>query len=248
MASDAHVHMGYFPRFGHEDPFYYSPRRILGILDRSGVDDFIVSSTNAIWDASGEAMHREAREMKRLAGKRAHIFFWLTDIYLENDPKLAKLPEGLYEGFKLHTVETPWLKMPKEFRRVLDVAREKKFNVQLHTGEPGNGDGMMDFLPYGLEYKDIHFDFAHGSPSSQINGVLSKADNVWVDTAYVPFNEVTAWIENGAKKEKLMFGSDLPAQQRYCNVRLTQYMRSEIKKVVFEDIASSNMLQYLKIE
>ena len=247
MASDAHVHMGYFPRFGHKSPFYYSPRRIFGILDRVGVDNFIVSSTNAIWDASGEAMHREAQEMKRLAGNRAHIFFWVSDIYLENDPNLAKLPEGLYEGFKLHSVETPWLKMKKEFKRVLDVAREMKFCVQLHTGEQGNGNGMMDFLPYCLKYEDIHFDLAHGSPSSQINEVLSKADNVWIDTAYVPFNEVIAWLENGAKKEKLMFGSDLPAQQRYRNVSLTQHMRDEISSVVFEEIRSSNMFQYLRL-
>ncbi|MBQ6472565.1 MAG: hypothetical protein IJJ33_11315 [Victivallales bacterium] len=248
MASDAHVHMGYFPRFGHDEPFYYSPRRILGILNRAGVDNFIVSSTNAIWDATGEAMHQEAQEMKRLAGKRAHIFFWLTDMYLENDPNLVKLPEGLYEGFKLHSVETPWLKMPNEFKRVLDIARELKFCVQLHTGESGNGDGMMEFLPYCLKYKDIHFDLAHGSPSSQINDVLAKADNVWIDTAYVPFNEVITWIENGAKKEKLMFGSDLPTQQRYRNVNLTQHMRNEIKKVIFDDICSSNLLQYLKLD
>ena len=248
MASDAHVHMGYFPRFGYEAPFYYSPRRILGILNRAGVDNFIVSSTNAIWDSTGEAMHREAREMKRLAGKRAHIFFWLSDIYLENDPQLRKLPDGLYEGFKLHSVETHWLKMPKQFKRVLDVAHEMGFNIQLHTGESGNGDEMMAFLPYCLKYKDIHFDLAHGRPSYQINEVLSKADNVWIDTAYVPFNEVAAWIEHGAKTDRIMFGSDLPAQQRYHNVSLTKYLRSEIKRVVFEEICSSNMLQYLKLE
>lgn len=246
MASDAHVHMGYFPRFGYEEPFYYSPRRILGILNRAGINNFIVSSTNAIWDATGEAMHREAQEMKKLAGERAHIFFWLSDIYLANDPNLAKLPEGLYEGIKMHSVETPWLKMQKEFKRVLDIAREMKFHVQLHTGERGNGNGMIDFLPYCLKYEDIHFDLAHGSPSRQINEVLSKTDNVWIDTAFVPFKEVIKWIENGANIEKIMYGSDLPAQNRYRNVSLTQCIRKEIKSVVFEEICSSNMLRFLK--
>ena len=40
MICDAHVHVGYFPRKGWEEPFYYSPRRILGILDRAGVDEY----------------------------------------------------------------------------------------------------------------------------------------------------------------------------------------------------------------
>jgi len=44
---DAHVHMGYYERRGSSEPWYYSPRRVLGVLDRCGVDEFIVSSTCA---------------------------------------------------------------------------------------------------------------------------------------------------------------------------------------------------------
>ena len=110
MTCDAHVHVGYFPRKGREEPFYYSPRRVLGILDRAGVMEFIFSSTNAVWDFNGDAMHREAREILRLAGKRAHAFFWVTDEYLKHDPDLSGLPD-FYEGFKLHGGETPWLRI-----------------------------------------------------------------------------------------------------------------------------------------
>lgn len=47
MLCDAHIHVGYYARMGHDKPFYYSPRRVVGVLNRCGVDEFIVSSTCA---------------------------------------------------------------------------------------------------------------------------------------------------------------------------------------------------------
>ena len=79
MFCDSHVHVGYYSRKGWREPFYYSPRRVFGVLDRCGVDEFIVSSTCAqIAEIGINDIVREAREMKRLAGARAHVFFWLS--------------------------------------------------------------------------------------------------------------------------------------------------------------------------
>ena len=47
MVCDAHIHMGYYPRAGYAELFYYSPLRIVGLMDRCDVDEFIVSSTCA---------------------------------------------------------------------------------------------------------------------------------------------------------------------------------------------------------
>ena len=68
MICDAHVHVGYFSRKGEEEPFYYSPRRILGVLNRCGVNEFIVSSTCAQIDSiTIDDIVNEAKEMKRIA-------------------------------------------------------------------------------------------------------------------------------------------------------------------------------------
>ena len=81
MLCDAHVHVGYFSRKGYDEPFYYSPRRVVGVLNRCGVDEFIVSSTCAQVEGIGIAdIVREASEVKRIAGRRAHIFFWLSGV------------------------------------------------------------------------------------------------------------------------------------------------------------------------
>lgn len=245
--NDAHVHVGYFPRKGREEPFYYSPRRILSILDRAGVEEFIFSSTNAVWDFSGVAMHREAREMLRIAGKRAHAFFWVTDEYLKYDPDLSDLPE-FYEGFKLHGGETPWLRHPKLLNRVLAIARERGFPVQIHTGEKDDKDAnpISGYLPYCRKFPQIKFDLAHGKPSSEVPYAVNEYDNVYVDCAYCSSNVVNQWLDIGAREDRILFGSDLPVQQRLFDLSLTAYMRKTISGFSSGRILNNNFKDYLK--
>jgi len=247
MICDAHVHVGYFPRRGREEPFYYSPRRILGILNRAGVVDFIFSSTNAVWDCEGEAMHREAEEMIRLAGKRAHAFFWITDEYLKHDPDLSKLPE-FYEGFKLHGGETPWLESPKLLERVMSIARERKFPVQIHTGEKDDktANPISGYLPYCRKFPEIKFDLAHGKPAEDVPRAVNENENVYVDCAYCSADVVRQWLELGAREDRILFGSDIPVQQHLYDLSLTGYLRKVLKEYASEKITFADMKGFLR--
>lgn len=244
---DAHVHMGYFPRMGKAEPYYYSPRRILGALTRAGVEEFIVSSTNAVWDTTGESMHAEAREMKRLAGKKAHVFFWVSLRYLEHDPDLSQLPEGVYEGFKIHGGESAWLHHPSALSRVLSIARERAFPVQLHTGvnDNGNSNTMGEYLPYCRCFPEVPVDMAHGCPHSEVPAALAELPRLYVDTAFVSHEMVQAWLDAGADEHRIMFGSDLPAPQRYAAIGLSAYLRSESSLFLSPNILSENAKRFL---
>lgn len=246
---DAHVHMGYFPRRGKEEPYYYSPRRIYGALTRAGVNEFIVSSTNAIWDIEGTSMHAEAREMKRLAGQRAHVFFWVGMRYLEHDADLTRLPDGLYEGVKLHGGESAWLQNPKQLMRVLSIARERSFPVQIHTGSNDNGTSntIGEYLPYCRRFPELHIDLAHGIPHADVPGVLTALPHVYIDTAFVNHKAVEAWLNSGVDEHRIMFGSDLPAPQRYEKISLSAYIRRESSKLGSMDILCHNAKRFLGI-
>lgn len=244
---DAHVHMGYFPRWGRVDPYYYSPRRIFGALSRAGVDEFIVSSTNAVWDIEGASMHAEAREMKRLAGCRAHVFFWVGMRYLERDPDLSRLPDGLYEGFKLHGGESPWLRNPDLLMRVLYLAYERSFPVQIHTGENDNGvsNTIGEYLPYFRRFPELSVDFAHGIHHADVPSVLAELPNAFVDTSFVPQETTQAWLDAGVDERRIMFGSDIPAPQRYSKIGLSAYVMSESQKFASQNIVFYNAKRFL---
>ncbi|MBR6576372.1 MAG: amidohydrolase family protein [Akkermansia sp.] len=244
---DAHVHMGYFPRRDKVEPYYYSPRRIIGALTRAGVDEFIVSSTNAIWDVEGTAMHAEAREMKRLARQRAHIFFWVSIRYLKHDPDLSRLPDGLYQGFKLHGGESAWLQKPELLMRVLSLAEERNFPVQIHTGinDSGISNTIGEYLPYCRRFPELHIDLAHGKPHEAVPALLAELPHVYVDTAFVPTKTVQTWLDSGADERRIMFGSDIPAPQRYAKIGLAEYIRRETRNFTSLDILSHNAKHFL---
>ncbi|MBR5888410.1 MAG: amidohydrolase family protein [Akkermansia sp.] len=240
--------MGYFPRWDKVEPYYYSPRRIFGALTRAGVDEFIVSSTNAIWDVEGTAMHAEAREMKRLAGQRAHIFFWVSMRYLARDPDLSHLPEGLYEGFKLHGGESAWLQEPELLMRVLSLAQERSFPVQIHTGmnDRGISNTIGEYLPYCRRFPELHVDLAHGKPHEEVPALLAELPNVYIDTAFVPHHIVENWLDAGADERRIMFGSDLPAPQRFSKTGLSAYVRREAAHFSSKNILSHNAGRFLQ--
>ena len=241
--------MGYFPRLGRAEPYYYSPRRIFGALTRAGVDEFIVSSTNVIWDDEGTSMHAEAREMKRLAGQRAHIFFWVSMRYLARDPDLVRLPDGLYEGVKIHGGESAWLHHPEQLLRVLNLAQERGFPVQIHTGMNDNGviNSIGEYLPYCRCFPELSIDLAHGKPHEDVPALLDELPHVYVDTAFVSAQTVNSWLDAGVDERRIMFGSDLPAPQRHEKTSLTAYVRRESDGIASQNILSDNAKRFLRL-
>ncbi len=228
MLCDAHVHMGYYSRKGRREPFYYSPRRILGVLDRCGIGKFIVSSTCAQIAGIGvDAIVREAREMKRIAGSRAQIFFWLSGHLYDEDPGLSWIGNGLFAGIKFHEIETPWMERRSgELRRVLSVAAERNLPVMFHSG-PNLGCRPLELAKIACAYPSVRFNFAHCRPMDEMAKVVADCPNVWTDTAYMAlgdFQKLRDYDWHG----RLMFGSDLPTWQTCGTVGLTAQYRAYV--------------------
>lgn len=221
MIFDCHVHMGYYARAGHDEPFYYSPRRIVGVLNRCGVDEFIVSSTCAqVEGIRIKDIVHEAREMKRLVGGRAHIFFWLSGRLYDEDPTMAWFQTGLFEGIKLHECETPWSqKRRRDLEKILSFAEIHGLPVMFHAG-PTGWCRPPKLADVARKHPTIRFNFAHCRPMKGMAKVIAECPNVWTDTAYMHFAEFPM-LRNCDWHGRLMFGTDLPVWQAQENIRLT---------------------------
>lgn len=217
--------MGYYSRMGFDDPHYYSPRRVFGVLNRCGVDEFIVSSTCAQIDAIAflDIIH-EAREMKRLAGRRAHLFFWLSGHLYDNDPRMEWLDSRLFEGIKLHEGESHWMQERHEdLMRILSVANERRIPVMLHSGM-GEGSRPFELRQLAQAFPNVRFLFAHCRPMAEMAEVVADCTNVWTDTAYMSFDEMEK-LGDYEWYGRLMFGTDLPVWQAHEDVGLTAKYR-----------------------
>lgn len=246
MLCDAHVHVGYFPRYNRENPFYYSPRRIVSVLKRCGVEEFIFSSTNAVWDESANAMHSEAKEMLRLAGNMAHAFFWCTLEYFQRDPELTTIP-NFYEGVKLHGGESSWLSKPDSLTSLLRIAEKRNWKIQIHTDKDKKFGTMIEYEPFCHDFPDLHFNFAHGNPCALAGEIVRRNRNIWVDSAFVSEPTLLRWQGEPGLLDRILFGSDLPVQQRYSDVSLTGYYRNLCQKTcaLFGEQLAKNFYHYL---
>lgn len=226
MIYDAHVHVGYYSRKGREEPFYYSPRRVVGVLNRCGVDEFIVSSTCAQTEGIGTAdIVREARETRRLAGRRAHIFFWLSGHLYDEDKEMRWLETGLFDGFKFHEGETPWMqRRQKDLRRILSVANGRGLSVMFHSDQ-SEWSHPLKLAKLAREFPSIRFNFAHCRPMDEMAKVVADCPNVWTDTAYMVFDEFPK-LRDYDWRGRLMFGTDLPVWQAHENCGLTERFRA----------------------
>lgn len=208
---DAHVHMGYYLRADHAEPFYYSPRRIVGLMNRCGVDEFVVSSTCAqVEEISIADMIREAREMKRLAGTRAHVFCWISGRMLDSDPGLKFLDCGAYEGIKLHEAETAWNReRPDDLARILTEAQTRQWPVQFHCGE-SEDMRPTELAKWAERFPSVNFDFAHCRPMAMMAEAIATHENIFTDCSYMPSEHMSRLVDFDWRG-RLMFGSDFPA-------------------------------------
>lgn len=224
MIADAHVHVGWFncPKTGGVT--YYSPRRVIGVLNRCGADEFIVSSTSAQASPTVEDLIKEAEEVKRQAGTRAHIFDWVTWHLFQQDRKLVSCVDGLYEGIKLHEQEGHWIEHHYgDLLNVLDIANERSLPVQFHCG-PDAHCSPSSLMRIAQLYPHIRFDFAHCRPMDEMASVIAQCDNVWTDTAYMALEDFKM-LPQYNWRDRLMFGSDIPVWQAYENVALPRRYR-----------------------
>jgi predicted TIM-barrel fold metal-dependent hydrolase len=152
---------------------------------------------------------REAREMRRVAGACAHQFFWLSGRFYDADRELKVLDTGLYEGLKLHELETPWTgARRRDLERVLAIAAERRLPVQFHCGpEPCSPRALAKIA---AKFPSVNFDFAHCVPMDEMAVVMSDLPNVWTDVAWLA-DEEWARIGDYDWHGRLLFGSDFPA-------------------------------------
>jgi len=216
MICDAHIHVGWYYRmtdattFDRSD-FYYEPKVAADVLKRCGVDEFIFSSISCQRHVTIADVEREARETQAAFGTGAHPFYWVTGPFYDDDPDFKVLDKGLFEGVKIHELETPWVKeRPKDLDRILSVLEERNVPVQFHSGED-QGCYPHEMLPFAERHPKLRIVFAHCRPYKEMIDCLKECPNLFTDTAFMP-PEYYAEIVAAGVESQVLFGSDLPIQ------------------------------------
>lgn len=244
---DAHVHVGRFYRMDNPDGFvrseyYYAPTVIAEVLKTCGVDEFIFSSITCQHAVPLSVIEDEARETQRAFGPGAHPFLWLTGAFFDDDRNLRMLDNPLWEGVKIHELETPWVKKrPQDLDRILSIIEERGLPVQFHSGED-EGCFPRDLLPFAKRHPRLRIDFAHCRPHREMIDCLKQCPNLFTDTAFMPAEYYPELVAAGVEHQ-VMFGTDLPIQGGFYEWK-SQDTRSALMQFYKEELAAVQAVGY----
>jgi len=217
--TDNHVHIGWY------SDGYHSPKEVWEAERAAGVDDIVVSSTSTCAELY-KLIVREMLELIRLGGLHIHPLLWLTPRMMKTWGIRYMLHSKVqWQGVKMHwQAHREWYYNPKLTKQAMKVVEHLNVPLLLHTGE-FKECGAKVFVPIIETYPNVTFVLAHGKPISQTIEILQRYTNVYVDTAFMPAENVARLVEAGLTS-RILFGTDAPINLLfYKDLSTTDYLR-----------------------
>jgi len=240
--TDAHVHVGWYL------DGYHAPGDVWQSVVAAGIGEIYVSSTSTCAERY-KLVVREMRELRRLGGERIHPLLWLTPRMLRTWGLRYMLRSKVkWQGVKMHwEAHREWFYNRKLVAQALAVTRQLQVPLLLHTGQFKECHAAV-FEPLVAQHGDITFILAHGRPIEETLRLLSRYENVYADTAFMPVGDVLRLVEAGFGS-RVLFGTDAPINLLfYKDLTTTEYLRRTIQELqrtigeaAFRQLATQNV-------
>ena len=242
--TDNHVHVGWYT------DGYHSPLEVWLSEEEAGIDEIVVSSTSTCAELY-KLVIREMRELIHLGGSHIHPLLWITPRMMRTWGIRYMLHSKIrWEGVKMHwKAHREWFYNRPLLLNALDVARRLQVPILLHTGAFKECHAQV-FLDLCIQHLDLNFVLAHGYPVDETMEVLAKCSNAFVDTAFMPIEDVVILVQNGFTG-RILFGTDAPINRIYYKELSTaayikscyEEIKSEVPEHTFREIMSNRIYQ-----
>lgn len=221
MRIDTHVHIG-----GEKVGFQMSEEMVLEAMEKYHVDYAIVSNGDAAEvDHEQKLLPKEVQVsqeealLRVLAFARKHpekigVGVWVKPLTEKVTPELEKLIRDnldIIYAIKLHPFHSKISPVDERVIPYLELAKKYHLAVVSHTGGCEEAE-PVHLYEAALKFPEIPFVMVHmglGSDNQAALELLSKADNLYGDTAWVPMATTEEAIRRYGSR-KMMFGSDMP--------------------------------------
>jgi hypothetical protein len=202
MLIDTHVHVGQFCEL------YFAPSAISRLMAQVGVDYYAVSSTTMCEEDYPKVVE-EIQTLIELDGSKVLPVMWITPEGLKGNIAWFLESDIKWRCLKVHPFLHPydWLPDGERFQDVLDIARELRLPLLIHTGDDASCRcGKYESLV--SHNCDITFILAHGRPLNQVIPLLRDDPNAYADSAFMPVADMMLLIQEGLA-HKLLWGTDM---------------------------------------
>ncbi len=199
---DTHIHVGQFCEQ------YFAPSTIHRLMAQVGVDYYAVSSTT-MCEENYPKVVEEIQTLIDLDGNKVLPVMWITPEGLKGNIAWFLESDIKWRCLKVHPFLHPhnWQPNGEQFQEVLDIARELRLPLLIHTGN----DESCQCGKYELlisHNHDINFILAHGRPLSQVIPLLRNYPNAYADSAFMPIADMRLLMQEELG-HKLLWGTDM---------------------------------------
>jgi len=221
MIFDIHTHIGQY------EGRYFSPKYVFRTLQNAGVTHFAFSSFSHIASKDRGFLLAEREELLELSQNKAALFQWVLPEMLGKRNGLETWLDKNVRGLKIHGKAQRWLPFGKPLQKAFSIAAERKLPVMLHTGED-KGIRPDDYQKICRKFPQVKVILAHGRPLDAAIFMLKMCPNTYVDTAFMPNEELEILLILGFGK-RVLFGTDVPAQKLFYKSSVAQYVKRRIE-------------------
>lgn len=229
MIIDFHCHIG---TSGKGLPFRQTEEvtlvEIIGAQQKAGIDASVILPMPQVYPA--DLMAANAAITAHMH-PRTFPFVWLNPHFLATHDPRGTLESMLADtlmysrvyGIKVHPVFDGYYPEPKCMAPVFEIARASQLPVLWHTGWGTFGDPFFIELSAKL-YPDVIVIIGHMTEAAS-PFVASRCDNVYLETSYCSGPHRLAGIVGLVGSEKIVFGSDFPANSPIVQKMIVQEAR-----------------------
>lgn len=202
---DAHVHVGFFKR-----QVQFTPAHVIKKLAQLHLKKWVVSSTSTGLQPL-DIVKKEINEVLELSEQKCLLQLWVTPDMLKKSPDLSSYFFAPFKGLKIHGYRDDWPPTGVQIYRVFEIAQERRLPILLHTGGRDASEAGA-YRQIAEKFGDVTVILGHGRPVEQAIPMLLTLPNVWVDTAFMPIEDIRLIIQAG-RSDKILFGSDFPLDE-----------------------------------
>lgn len=239
IINDSHVHVGQFY------DKYYSPEYIHSVISTLRINKYLVSSTTSCEENYSKVIS-EIQQLIKLGKEKVLPVLWITPRIIKNNKLTFMLESKIdWKCIKIHGFIHNWPPNGKLFGQVIDLALKLQVPILIHSG----GDKKCDagsYLRVIKKHPEQIFILAHGRPIQEAIDIIKQCDNAYVDTAFMPLEDLKRLVEIGYI-DRFLFGTDFPITiHNEPDLSDKDWYKSRISEIV--DIIGANKFKKMNEE
>ena len=237
---DSHLHMGYL-----SETQMVCPSEVYDFIRNHNVDGGAIMPMAKCGGYDDLVFHQKLYDTAFSLGFDLLLYV--------NHQVLSKLINGTFSvkrfcGMKIHPDAVPFT--DDEIMRVAHVAMSNNIPLLIHTGSKDSCNSSRFEYVINKYPKQI-FVLCHARPAVEAFYLMEKYMNVWIDTSFLPFDDLSRHLA-GDNVDRILFGSDFPANRWYKEIGdEDEWYEKEIKNIrdlLSEMIANKILYQnYIKL-